>query len=187
VRIVTGWNKCRTDEFKVSWNRQGVPGTPGAPGEAGPPGPPGPAGGASVIGGGSEAAVSASAVTYIALSSPTSSATESEVAQAMPTAGTVANLRANSQLQPGCFHVTGVNCVSAFWHVTVMKNGAATDLQCDILGFGFFPVNPCFDGTHTVSYAAGDTISVQITPGTGTLVPVPIESPIRWTASFTSA
>lgn len=79
--------------------------------------------------------------------------------QAMDHAGTLRFLQANAT-------AGGVGASSGV--VTVLKNGSPTSITCT-LGTGTF----CSDGTHTVSFAIGDLISLQFTTqGTETLAGV---------------
>ena len=63
--------------------------------------------------------------------------------------------RTVSTLQVTATHA-GVNASSGV--VTVLKNGSATTIRCTI-GTG----TSCNDFTHTVSFSAGDLLSIQFT------------------------
>ena len=60
--------------------------------------------------------------------------------------------------------------------VTVRKNGADTVVLCSITG----TATACVDNTHTVTFAAGDYIDIQVVPSSGN----PAGTPLRWTAKF---
>ena len=163
----------------ISWNQTGP---------AGPAGPPGPAGApaVSVLGGGTPDNVTSGTVWYMALYAPRYSTTESVVSQAVPAAGAMSKLRADAEIDPGCFHPGGVNCAAQYWTLTVMKNGAPTSLTCQIVGSSYLdgtPRIPCSNTSVSVGFSAGDLVSIRIEGSE--FGPVP--SPIHWTAAFTAS
>ncbi len=109
--------------------------------------------------------------------------------QAMPAAGTISRLFARRNAAPNANQ--GVN-------ITVRKNGADTAVKCTIsnpadtvvVGDPDATTTPdaantttsCQDVAHSVSFVAGDRISVQVTqtPGLG----APGGTPTRWSAQF---
>ena len=97
-----------------------------------------------------------------------SSATEAQVQQAMPIAGTLKNfvIRPNAALAGG----TSIA-------YTVRKNGVNTALTCTITTAS--AAVTCSDVTHTVSFVAGDLISIG-TLRTGAVA----TQGTRWTAQY---
>jgi len=194
-------NTCGKNETLLTWNQsgpQGPTGPTGAMGPAGATGPTGPTGATgptgpsgssaaavSIVGGGTPGNVTLGATWYMALYAPRFSNTESVVAQAVPVAGTLSQLRADAEVDPNCFHPGGVNCAVQFWTLTVMRNGSPTALACQIIGSSFLNGTarvPCSNTTNTVHFAAGDLISIKVEAS----FPGPVASPIHWTAAFTA-
>ena len=95
----------------------------------------------------------------------TESATESSVELAM-VAGVASVFRLN---------ITPSQTAGNLYTGTVLKNGVATALTCQIAASS----QTCNDSTHTVAFAAGDRISVQVTH-TGT----PSAVIAAWTARY---
>jgi hypothetical protein len=93
---------------------------------------------------------------------------EARVQNIMPTAGTVKNFYAFVENAPGA---------GASWTFTVRKNGANTALGCQISGAA---TQTCSDTTDSVSFVAGDLISVIVTSAGG-----PTNARGQWTATFT--
>jgi hypothetical protein len=88
----------------------------------------------------------------------------------MPTAGTLSD-----------FNVSAVpNATSGNLRLTIEKNDAGTVVTCTITATGP-PGNAqtCSDGTDSVSFAAGDRITVLVSNGTGSFVKY-----VRWTAQY---
>jgi hypothetical protein len=134
---------------------QGPDGDKGLEGDKGPTGDQGPTGEGILVTGLTTRNASTSATSYLGpflTSSPTS--TESNVQQIMPIAGTIANLAVKIGTAPG----SGSNSYT----LTIRKNGAAgsPSLTCEIEGSS----TSCIDSTHTLSFAAGDLLSLQIVP-----------------------
>lgn len=96
---------------------------------------------------------------------PTSSswqATEANISGIMPTSGVLDQLRVDGSAPGAAKSVT--------W--TVFKNGVATAITCQMAGSGSGAgITFCSDTTHSVSVAAGDTLSLESvvsgTPTTG--------------------
>jgi hypothetical protein len=84
-----------------------------------------------------------------------SNETETSVRQVVPVAGTVANLAVNLATAPG----------GNSWTFTIRKNGANTAVTCKIEGGG--ANTSCNDATHSVTFAVGDLIALQVTPASG--------------------
>jgi hypothetical protein len=105
---------------------------------------------------------------FMGMFSSGSSATEGHVQQPMPVAGTLNNfyVRIDSAL-------AATNSET----YTVRKNAVDTALTCTITSVG--GAVTCSDTTHSVSFAAGDLISIG-TAHTG-VVPT---SGARWTAHY---
>lgn len=77
---------------------------------------------------------------------------EAEYHNIMPMAGTLKNLYVELSSAPGS---------SRSWDITVIKNGTATSLTVNISGSGVVTGS---DLVNTVSFVAGDTLSILITP-----------------------
>lgn len=103
---------------------------------------------------------SASATQYAGLFSVNSSGgwktTESDIAAVMPTAGVIKNLYVGSQVVPG----TAASGKS--YKLTLYKNGVAQALTATILDAATAANDT--NGAHAVTYAAGDTISIEVVP-----------------------
>ena len=93
--------------------------------------------------------------------------TDAAVSAYLPAAGTAGTFYAAVTTAPG----SGTN-----WILTLMKNGAATTITCTIAAATL----QCSDLTHSVSFAAGDTISVRVT-STG----LPTGTPLRFSLGYT--
>jgi len=94
----------------------------------------------------------------------TPTASELPAQQVMPMAGTVASLGVKIGTAPG--HGNS-------YTLTIRKNGIGTGLACRIEGDGSADTS-CLDSTHTVAFAAGDFLTLQVSPG---------DSPQRWHAA----
>lgn len=180
-------NECGRNETLLTWNQSGPQGPTGPTGATGPAGPTGPSGlpAVSVVGGGTPGNVTLGSTWYMALYAPRFSNTESVVAQAVPVAGTLSQLHADAEIDPGCFHPGGVNCAAQYWTLTVIKNGSPTALVCQIIGSSFLngtPRLPCSNTTNTAHFAAGDLVSIKVEAS----LFGPAASPIHWTAAFTA-
>lgn len=88
-------------------------------------------------------------------------ASELPAQQAMPIAGTMANLGVRIGIAPG---------QGNSYTLTIRKNGIGTALTCRIEGDGSADTS-CLDNAHTVAFAAGDFLTLQVSPGS---------SPQRW-------
>jgi hypothetical protein len=91
-------------------------------------------------------------------------ASESPARQAMPIAGTIAELDVRIGTPPG---------KGDSYTLTIRKNGIGTGLSCTIEGDGRAGAS-CLDDAHTVAFAAGDFLALQVSPG---------GSPRRWHAA----
>jgi hypothetical protein len=81
--------------------------------------------------------------------------------QVMPIAGTVADLGVRIGTAPG---------QGNSYLLTIRKNGIGTGLTCRIEGDGSADTS-CLDNAHRVVFAAGDFLTLQVSPGS---------SPQRW-------
>jgi hypothetical protein len=84
--------------------------------------------------------------------------------QTVPIGGTIANLSVKVGTAPG---------ESNSYTLTIRKNGIGTGLVCRIEGDGSADTS-CLDNVHTVPFAAGDFLTLQVSPG---------GSPQRWHAA----
>lgn len=84
--------------------------------------------------------------------------------QVMPIAGTMANLGVRIGTVPG---------QGNSYTLTIRKNGIGTGLTCRIEGDRSADTS-CLDNAHTVAFAAGDFLTLQVSPGS---------SPQRWHAA----
>jgi hypothetical protein len=91
-------------------------------------------------------------------------ASELPAQQVMPIAGRMANLRVKIGSAPG---------QGNSYTLTLRKNGIGTGLTCRIEGGGAADT-ACLDKAHTVAFAAGDFLTLQVSPGGG---------PRRWHAA----
>src|SRR5205809_871138 len=163
---------------------QGATGAQGAIGPAGPQGPQGNTGatgargatgpaGPGVIGGAANNIKKGNA-TYLSLFNPTNNGaantSEALVQQEMTVAGTLSNLRIRLSATAGG---TG-----ASYTFTVRKNATSTSVTCTITD----GASTCSDATNSVTFAAGDLISIQAVPST-TVVPTD-NLDVRWTARY---
>lgn len=94
------------------------------------------------------------------------SATELNVQNIMPAAGTIKNFFGSVQITPGA---------GTSWTLTVRNNGANTAVTCTIMSAG----PSCSDTTNTAVFVAGDLISIRITSSGA-----PTAAPGQWTAQF---
>jgi hypothetical protein len=136
---------------------KGPVGLQGPTGEKGPTGDRGPTGEGILIAGLTTSDASTSSISYMGPfvgSTPTS--TELNAQQIVPFAGTIANFAFKIDVAPG----SGNN-----YTVTVRKNGVAGSpaITCKIEGTGSINTS-CLDSAHSLSFAAGDLLSVQIGP-----------------------
>ena len=91
-------------------------------------------------------------------------ASELPAQQVVPIAGTMADLSVRIGTAPG---------QGSSYTLTIRKNGIGTGLTCRIEGDGSAGTS-CLDSAHTVAFAAGDFLTVQVSPG---------GSPQRWHAA----
>ena len=144
----------------------GATGPQGPQGATGATGPQGPS--ATLIGGGTGSAnLSASATRFVPLFFSNVNATENVVDQVMAIAGTLANFYVRLDGSPGG---------ATSYTLTVRKNGTDTTLTCVISGSAI----ACSDTTNSVSFSAGDLISVKSVPSATN----PTARAMRWTAKF---
>jgi hypothetical protein len=94
----------------------------------------------------------------------TPTASELPAQQVVPIAGTIANLGVRIGTAPG---------QGNSYTLTIRKNGIGTGLTCRIEGDGSAGTS-CLDDAHAVAFAAGDFLSLQVSPGGG---------PRRWHAA----
>lgn len=96
--------------------------------------------------------------------------TELSAQQPMPFAGEISNFGFKIDVPPGA---------GSSYTMTVRKNGAAggSAIACKIEGAGSGNTS-CLDTAHSLSFAAGDLLSVQV---------VPKGSPVRWGGARWSA
>ncbi|MEZ4554180.1 MAG: hypothetical protein AB7L91_09545 [Dehalococcoidia bacterium] len=146
----------------------GPSGPDGATGATGPIGATGPAGsGGSVVLGGSgdtdngSGGTANDGLTYLAVWDDNESSTEANVAGVMPRSGTIGNLHVR-RIQ-GTFDVgdTGEGFV-----FTVMVNGSATSITCDIVMNSNTADDmeaSCSDTSNTAAVSAGQTVSLRAT------------------------
>lgn len=171
---------CKGIAVQVSWGEEGPPGQPGSPGAPGPQGPQGPQGdrgprgargpaGPGIIGGGSMSGLSSLDGGFVGMFTADARDDEIQVQQMMPVAGIMTNLYVMVDRAPS----------SMSWEFTVRKNGGdETALQCTIPAES--PVSWCSDTTGSVSFAAGDLVSIRYA-GSGVIPPV---QSMQWTAVF---
>jgi hypothetical protein len=113
--------------------------------------------------------VSSSANVYFSPTGGASSATESAVSMEMPTAGTLDLLN---------LEVSGAVGSGATGTITLWKNGSATTLTTNVSGTSQTVATP--DTTHSVSWVAGDLISIALTVS-GTVTARQYKWSMRWT------
>lgn len=116
---------------------------------------------------------STSVVNYMGLNSlATPNATEVNASSVLPTAGSVDHLYVNGTGSPGA---------AKSYAIAVCKNGTCTSTPtCTLTGASGTASLSCNDtSTGAVSYSAGDTISIQITPS-GTPGASQISASVRW-------
>jgi hypothetical protein len=103
---------------------------------------------------------------YVPMFNTGTSATESDVQQSMPMAGTVSNFYVTLDGSPG----------NNNWYTFVIcKNGIDTPVTCTISGMDTLGS----DITNSVSFAAGDYISIRVTPTSN-----PTVRSMCWTAKL---
>jgi FlaG/FlaF family flagellin (archaellin) len=110
--------------------------------------------------------LSRNSIQYVPMFDTGISATESDVQQSMPVAGTVSNFYVILDGSPGS---------SSSFTFVVRKNGADTSVTCTISGTDTIGSDP----TNSVSFAAGDYISIMVTPAN-----MPTAASMCWTAQF---
>jgi collagen triple helix repeat protein len=149
----------------------GIKGATGVKGTTGARGPTGAQGVTAVVVGGAAADIRRTNVTFFSLFSPPTlqaSSSESLVQQELTVAGTLSNLRIRLSASN-----SGGGTSYTF---TVRRNGSNTGVTCQI-GNG---QSSCADSTHSVSFAAGDLISIVASPSGS-----PTDSlDVRWTARY---
>ena len=148
----------------------GPTGPTGAAGPTGPAGPTGAAGPNTSLLGGSVSNATANQTTYSAPFMGFTSSTQSSVEQRMPVGGTVDQFAVRLSNDPG----SSPNS----WAFTVMNATTASTVTCSISGTSV----SCNDLTHSVSFAAGDLLSIRLVPNSD-----PDNTSVRWTARFTAA
>jgi collagen type VII alpha len=155
--------------FTGAQGPQGVQGPQGLTGAQGPTGT-----NASIIGGGTGGSniTSATGTRYLSLfMSQAASTAENDSRQIMPVAGTLSNFNVYLTIAPDSGGGTQGHTY------TVLKNGVATSVTCQVQEFA----TTGSDNVNTVTFAAGDTISIKVdiagSTATGILV--------RWTAKYT--
>ena len=148
---------------------RGEKGATGATGPQGVQGPTGPAGPALMFlgGGGSDTNPSTAGTSYTGLFFDGAPGSRTAVQQRMPAAGTLSQFGFNVSNDPGSGNK---------WSVVVELNGVATALGCEIAGS---VATACVDQAHTVAFAQGDMISIQIVPESN-----PNSVTARWSALF---
>jgi len=121
----------------------------------------------TIIGGSSGVTMTTGATTFMGLFT-VASATESVVQVPVQTSGTISNFDARTSATPGAGNT---------WAFTLRKNGASTAITCSITGAS----TQCADSSNSVSFAAGDLLTIQIVPTSG-----PTASIGRWTAKLST-
>jgi len=160
---------------------QGPAGPTGATGATGPTGPAGPTGTSFNFFGGQQGNTATGNCTvnnstcYFSLFYSRSEDTGESKAQVPVPAGTLSNFKVS---------ISAAQSGSQAYTFTVRKGGADTTATCTINGnnngTGQTSATTCADTTHSVTFAAGDLISVQVTPSNS-----PGAVLIGWTATFT--
>ena len=136
----------------------GATGATGTTGAAGPQGPAGPNGnngsnGVTIAAGATSG--STNGTTYIAMGMAAHNSTEANVALPLPLSGSLANFTVVLSVAPGAGNS---------WVLAVRQNGLSTAVTCTVSGASS---KTCSDSTHSVTYAAGDTIDVLATKNGG--------------------
>ncbi|HTY43000.1 MAG TPA: hypothetical protein VMH79_14090, partial [Thermoanaerobaculia bacterium] len=134
-------------------------------GPTGPQGPPGPSTGIPLIGGTSGTSNLVNG-RFMGMFAGNQSSTERLVQNIMPRAGTVEDFYIFIETAPGG---------TASWTFTLRKNGADTALTCTVSGTNQI----CSDTTHSVTFAAGDLVSVREASANG-----PSNTAGQWTATY---
>ncbi|MGD1118325.1 MAG: hypothetical protein ABR886_02420 [Dehalococcoidales bacterium] len=121
-----------------------------------------------IIGGGTGSVnLQGSSINYVPMFESNRSTVEGENQQLMPVAGTLSNFYVTLNGSPGTNH----------WYTFVVrKNGADTTVTCTISGTN----TTGSDLTHSVSFTAGDYISIMSTPSAAN----PTARQMLWTAQF---
>ncbi len=98
-------------------------------------------------------------------------ANENRISQVIPHSLTLSSLRVDLKTAPSG---------SRNWDFTILKNGSATALTVNILGAALTAT----DSTHSVSFTAGDTIALQVTPNVaGIVLPAGISMTVKQTSA----
>jgi len=118
-------------------------------------------------GGGNDTQPSTSSTSYTSPFQDGASTTKSTITQRMPTAGTLSQLGVTLGVSPG---------PSNSYTMTVEINNTASSVTCSINSNS----STCTDTSHTVAFAAGDTLTLRITPNSS-----PSVTSVRWTALVT--
>lgn len=84
------------------------------------------------------------------------------------TVGTLNNFYAYGSTTP-----TG----ATYWTITIYKNGSPTAITCQL----DLTHNPCSDTTHSITVAAGDTLSTQTVPSASAPLGTLLNTGINWT------
>jgi FlaG/FlaF family flagellin (archaellin) len=123
---------------------------------------------AFIIGGGTGSVnLQGASINYVPMFESNRSTVERENQQFMPVAGTVSNFYVTLNGSPGINH---------WFTFVVRKNGADTPVTCTISGTD----TTGFDLNNSVSFAAGDYISIMSTPSAAN----PTGRSMLWTAKF---
>jgi hypothetical protein len=146
---------------------QGPAGPAGPQGFQGPQGPQGPS--ATIVGGGTgNSNLSGSAIRFVPAFYSNVNAAESSVEQVLAIGGTLSDLHVRLEGSPG----TGNS-----YTFTVRNNGADTSLTCAIIDSSVSCSDT--DAAHSVSFSAGDTVSIKSVPSSN-----PSGRAMRWSAKF---
>lgn len=126
--------------------------------------------GESVLMGGTNGAISNTVTNYGSMQAFSNAAnwnaTEVNVSSVMPTAGVIKNLQVYSPVAPAA---------GKSYAYTIMKNGSTTAVTCTMAN----TATTASDTSNTVTYAAGDTISIQAVP-TGTPTAATPRFSVQW-------
>ncbi len=96
-----------------------------------------------------------------------STVVHANVRQVLAVGGTASNLQIKISQAPGSGNQ---------WKLTLCKNGSATGVTCTISGSS---ATACSDASHTASFSAGDTISMEIDPSSE-----PIGAAMSWSVQY---
>jgi len=132
----------------------GAAGPKGDTGNTGPAGATGPAGGVTaIVLGGMAKDIDKTTNRYFSIFwADTAIASESFSRQVLPVGGAVSKLNVGLSAAAGPANTS--------YTITVLKNGTATDLGCTITS----TETSCTDGADSVTFAAGDEISLEAAP-----------------------